>query len=144
MSPRTPGENRQIFALQVVVDVLDKRFDALRIVPAVDDEQRLFAHELETTGPLHGFQTRADRLVGEVPAARFQRVDRRENDCRVVQLMFAEQRQLQVLESSAGEDLTGKTVRLQADRIEVRLVKPCANLPAARFKHRLHRTGCSR
>ena len=53
--------------------------------------------------------------------------------------MFAEQRQLQVLESSAGEDLTGKTVRLQADRIEVRLVKPCANLPAARFKHRLHR-----
>ena len=26
------GENRQIFALQVVVDVLDKRFDALRIV----------------------------------------------------------------------------------------------------------------
>lgn len=53
--------------------------------------------------------------------------------------MFAEQRQLQVLESSAGEDLTGKTVRLQADRIEVRLVKLCADLLAARFKHRLHR-----
>ena len=131
------GENCELAALEIVVNILHERLNALRVVPAVDDEKRLFAHELEASRPLHRLKPRADRLVREVPALGLERVHCRENDRRVVELMLAKERELQVLESSAGEDLTGKIVRLEPDGIKVRLVKRRADLLAAFFKDRL-------
>ena len=131
------GENCELAALEIIVDVLHERLNALRVVPAVDDEKRLFAHELEASRPLHRLKPRADRLVREVPALGLERVHCRENDRRVVELMLAKERELQVLEPSAGEDLPGKIVRLEPDGIEVRLMKRCADLLAAFFKDRL-------
>ena len=131
------GEDRQLAALEIVVNILHERLNALRVVPAVDDEKRFFAHELEASRPLHRLKPRAHGLVREVPALGLERVHCRENDRRVVELVLAEKRKLQVLESSAGEDLAGKTVRLEPDGIKVRLVKRRADLLAAFFKDRL-------
>ena len=54
---------------QIILDVLDERLDALRVVPAVDDKERIAPPHVEPAGPADTGQTLADVVVGQLPAA---------------------------------------------------------------------------
>ena len=133
------GQHRQLPSGQIVLNILDERLDALRIVAAVNDEHRLSAHQLETARPADGLDALADIFVGDPPAALLQYARRGQRDCCVVQLMFAQQRKLQALEVFPVEHLSLERMRQQLQRIEVRLVQRHAELLAALLEHSLDR-----
>ena len=127
------GEDRERAAGQIILDVLDERLDALRVVPAVDDKERIAPPHVEPAGPADTGQTLADVVVGQLPAALLHDGGGRQGDGRVVQLVVAEQRQLQTLEALPVEDLTGQVVGKKMDVGEVRLVELRADRLAAIF-----------
>ena len=81
---------------------------------AVDDEERVAAEYLESAVPYDVAQSLADARLAELPAPAAQNLDRRQDDRGVVELMPAEQRELQLLERFPVENLTGE---VGADRL---------------------------
>ena len=65
-------------------------------MPAVDDKARIAPPHVEPAGPADTGQTLADVVVGQLPAALLPDGGGRQGDGRVVQLVVAEQRQLDV------------------------------------------------
>ena len=63
------GEDGQRAIRQIILNVLDERLNALRVVSAVDDEQRVLAPHVEPARPADIRKTLADLLVRDVPAA---------------------------------------------------------------------------
>ena len=133
------GEHREGPSGEIIVDVLDEGLDALRIVSAVDDEQRVFAPHVKPARPADGGKSFADVLVRKVPTALLHDGRRSERNGCIVQLMVAKQRQLQRVEALPVEDLAGQIVGEQMNIGKIRLVKRCTDLFAPRLDHGLDR-----
>ena len=136
------GEHDNALAGQVVFDVFDQRLDALGIVAAVDDKQRIPAHNVKPAGPGNGGKALTDMVFGDVPAFLDQHIHNRKNNCRVVQLMVAQKGQLQSFPAAAIEGLALQTVGNQTQVFKIRFGKTDILLPADFLENCLH-TGAS-
>ena len=124
---KNAGQDGQRPAGQIVLNVLDERLNALRVVSAVDDEQRVLAPYVEPARPADVRKPFANLFVRDVPAALLHDGRRGEGDGSVVQLMVAQQRQLQRVEALPVEGLTGQIVGNEPDVGKVRLVELCTD-----------------
>ena len=117
------GEGGDFFAQQIGSDIFRQGGDTLRIVTAVNNEQRLFGKQLKASGPRNGFQSGANRVLRNFPALLRQNIDCRQRDGGVFQLVSAQKRKLQIFSASAVKHLTVETVGVQAEALKIRTVE---------------------
>ena len=126
-------------ARQVVAKRLHQRVEALRVVAAVDDEQRVAREQLEPARPANRGKPLADGGFGDLPALCGEHLQRGQHSARVVQLMLAQQRNVQPAKRFPVEHLSVKPVRDERQRLHASAVQPRAVLSARLLEHGLDR-----
>lgn len=103
------GQDDELFVSEIFRQVFRHHFRALRVVAAVEQEQRFPSEDLEAGRPAGLRKTVGHGVVGDRPSPFPQRRDRRQGGGRVVELVVAEQRSIQ-REAVPFEGLTGQVM----------------------------------
>ena len=135
------GQHRQGTVRQIIRDILGQRLNTLGIVAAVNEEQRVAADDLEPARPRDAGQPLTDILLGDVPAPLLQHVQRGQRHGGIVELMLAQQGEMEIFPAAEVEDLPLQRMLPQVQLGKVHLVERCAHLAAALLHHGFHAVG---
>ena len=109
---------------EVRADRVDEGFDAVRVVRAVDDEERIPREELEASRPDSAGETGADGGFRNPEAAALQAVDDVEHSHRIFHLVVSEQLDAEIPAASVVENLPvdrpragGEGSRIRGDEV---------------------------
>ena len=134
-------QHRQGAVRQIIGDIAGQGLNTLGIVAAVDEKQGIAADDLEAAGPGDAGETLTDIVLGDLPAPLLQHGQRGQGHGGVVELMLAQQGEVQRLHAAKIEDLPLQRMGAGAERIKVHQMEGGAHLAAALGHHGLHGGG---
>ena len=104
---------------EVRADRVNEGFDAVRVVRAVDDEERIPRKELEASRPDGAGESRADGILRDAEAAALQAVNDVEHSHRVFHLVVAKQLDAELRTVPVVEDLLVDRPRAGGERSRI-------------------------